>query len=158
MLNQLNLFHENHLQTKFAYGKTKIMKKKSADYTGPEHSKLELMGELKAYLRDRGISQRHLVEATGVTKSHLSQMLSGTRTMNAALYLKIAEMTGFIPKPFRGKGDEIRMDLVQNRELFVEVLRKLYRIDRAGSSALSRVNTYLEGLVDGQEIIEKKNY
>ena len=32
------------------------------------------------------------------------------------------------------------------------------KVDRAGVVALAKLNTYLDGLTDGQELFEKKNY
>ena len=141
-------------------GNQMIMRKKEYEYDGPGHINLGLMAELKAHLKDQGFRQQEIADLVGVAKNTISMQLAGTRTMSVAVYMKIAEYTGFTPTMFRQTqtGDEIRMDLVQNRELFAEILRKLYKVDRAGVVALAKLNTYLDGLTDGQELFEKKNY
>jgi transcriptional regulator with XRE-family HTH domain len=141
-------------------GNQMVMRKKEYEYDGPGHINLDLMAELKAHLKDQGFRQQEIANLVGVTKSTISMQLAGTRTMSVAVYMKIAEYTGFTPTMFRQTqtGDEIRMDLVQNRELFAEILRKLYKVDRAGVVALAKLNTYLDGLTDGQDLFEKKNY
>ena len=109
-------------------GNQMIMRKKEYEYDGPGHINLGLMAELKAHLKDQGFRQQEIADLVGVAKNTISMQLAGTRTMSVAVYMKIAEYTGFTPTMFRQTqtGDEIRMDLVQNRELFAEILRKLY--------------------------------
>jgi transcriptional regulator with XRE-family HTH domain len=130
-------------------------------YKNGEEVKLEVLGQLKHYLKQRGIKQAALGRELGVARGHVSQMLSGVRGMQFWQFLRIVEITGFVPRQFIDASDDsedlVQMDAVQNRELFVEILKKLYRLDRAGAPSLIKANAYLEGLVDatGEEIKKK---
>lgn len=122
---------------------------------------LEVLGQLKAHIRKGNIRQKDLAQKIGVRDNHFSQMLSGVRGMRFSQFLRIVEITGYIPPQFRNtKKEEIDMSTVQHREAITEIIRKLHRLDNLGGDVLIKASAYLDGLLElaGDKASKKLNH